>query len=167
VPTHYAGAPERFERGEEGYQPRVLLVDLPEKGSVEVTSIPTNSATPFVKETISDLTELRSLADRLGPEMSRRVLGDLVVKVEDMADYPRLRDEAYELFPRLKEANTVRPEAPDTGIPVRFEATSDYTKIADPRAVFDDYFESGFSEEEIPRLRGALDNILAELEHAD
>ncbi len=166
VPTHYAGAPERFERGEESYEPRVLLVDLPHSGPVDVEVYPLGQATPFIREEVRNASELRALSDRLGHESSRRVLGDLVIKVEDIKDYPSIRDEAYDLFPRLKEANTVRPEMPESAAPVKFETTSDYTQVANPRAVFDEYF-SGFSEEEVPFLETALDTILAELDHED
>jgi len=163
VPTYYAGAPDRFERGEERYEPRVLLADLPEEGAVEVVSIPLKAATPFIDEVISDRDELRALSDRVGKSLSARVLGDLVIKVDDIVDYPSLRDEAYDLFPRLREANTVRPEAPGSALPVKFETTSDYAQIAEPRAVFDEFLTSGFSEEQIPHLQKALDTILGEL----
>lgn len=164
APTYYAGAPDRFERGEEKYQPRVLLVDLPDKGDVAVTPVLLSKTTPFVNEMISDRTELEALAGSLGKEASKRVLGDLIIKVDDIADYPPLRDEAYDLFPRLKEANTVRPETPGSSMPVKFEATTDYAQLVNPRAVFDEYFSGGFSEEQVPHLQRALDTILRELE---
>ena len=163
VPTYYAGAPDRFERGEEEYQPRVLLVDLPDKGNVEVTPILLSKTTPFINEVIADRIELEALADSLGKEAAWRVLGDLTIKVEDIADYPPLRDEAYDFFPRLKKANTVRPETPESGTPIKFETTTDYAQIANPEVVFDEYFSSSFSEEQIPNLQKALDTILGEL----
>lgn len=164
VPTYYAGAPDRFERSEDKYQPRVLLVALPDKGKVEVTPILLSNATPFINETISYKSELRALADRLGKEASRRALGDLIIKVEDIADYLSLRDEAYELFPRLREANTVRPETPESRMPIKFETTADYAQIVNPRATFDEFFAKSFSEEQTPHLQKALDAILRELE---
>jgi len=164
VPTYYAGVPDRLERSEEKYQPRVLLVDLPDKGKVEVTPVLLSNTTPFINETISNRTGLRALADSFGKEASKRALGDLIIKVEDIVDYSSLRDEAYELFPRLREANTVRPETPESKMPIKFEATTDYAQIANPTAVFDEFFSSSFSEEQKPRLQKALDTILRELE---
>jgi exonuclease SbcD len=163
VPTCYAGSPDRFDRGEKSYQPRVLLIDLPEHGEVQVRSVILKNTTPFINEVISDERELRALADRLGQEASKRVLGDLVIQVEEITDYPVLRDEAYNLFPRLKAANTVRPETPETYTPIKFESTSDYEQIADPKVVFGNYFSRGFSEDQISHLENALDNILREL----
>ncbi len=163
TPTYYAGAPDRFERGEEEYQPRVLLVDLPDKGDVEVTPVLLGKTTPFINEMISDRTGLETLADGLGKEGSKRVLGDLIIKVGDIADYPPLRDEAYDFFPRLREANTVRPETPESSMPVKFETTTDYAQITNPKVVFDEFFSSSFSEEQVPHLQKALDTILGVL----
>ena len=167
APTYYAGVPDRLERSEEKYQPRVLLVDLPDKGKVEVTSVPLGHTTPFINESISDRTGLRALAESLGQEASKRALGDLIIKVEDIADYSSLRDEAYELFPRLREANTVRPETPELRTPIKFEDTPEHTKIVNPRATFDEFFSSSFPQERKPRLQKALDTILRELEDED
>jgi exonuclease SbcD len=166
VPTYYAGAPDRFDRGERDYQPRVLLVDLPDRGSVKVVSVPIQSATPFVNEVISGRTELLALADRLGPELSRRVLGDLIIKVDEITEYSALRDEAYDLFPRLKEANTIRPDAPESSPSPKFEASPDYDRIANPGVVFNEYFAT-LPEEDRPYLSGALDTILQELSDED
>lgn len=163
--TYYAGAPERFERGEANYQPQVLLVELPNAGEVQVKPVSLTRTTPFINEVISDEMGLRSLVDRTGQEASQRLLGDLIIKVDDIADYPPLRDQAYDLFPRLKVANTVRPETPGLETPVKFEATTDYTRIVDPRAVFDEYFSKSFSEEQVTDLQKALDAILGELEN--
>lgn len=162
VPTFYAGAPDRFDRGEIEYEPHVLLVDIPDKGPVKVTSQPIHSATPFVNEVISDHAELLSLYDRLGSEKSRRVLGDLRIKVDDIADYPALREEAYGLFPRLKEANTIRPETPQLSPVPKFEASPDYARISDPNVVFHEFFAK-FPEDDRTHLARALDAILQEL----
>jgi DNA repair exonuclease SbcCD nuclease subunit len=166
VPTYYAGAPERFDRGEADYEPRVLVVDLPESGAPQVASVSIDSATPFIREMISSREELLALADRVGQDLSHRALGDLTIKVADLVDYPPLRDEAYDLFPRLREANTVRPDSPETRATVRFEASSDYARIADHTVVFRDYFKQ-FAEEDRPHLSKALDTILEELADED
>lgn len=163
VPTHYAGVPDRFERSEEEYQPRVLLVDLPDKGKVKVAPVALSSTTPFISKTISNRSALRAFADSLGKEAAKRALGDLIIKVEDIAEYASIRDEAYQYFPRLREANTVRPETPESKTPIKFEATVDYVQIANPRAVFDDFFCRTFSQEQTTRLQKALDAILREL----
>lgn len=166
VPTYYAGAPDRFDRGERGYQPHVLVVDLPERGRVEVVPVPIQTATPFVSEAISSGAELQALADRLGAQLSRRVLGDLIIKVGDIADYAPLRDQAYDLFPRLKEANTVRPDAPESSPLPKFEASPDYSRIADHSTVFNEFFAT-FVEEDRPHLSKALETILQELSDED
>lgn len=166
VPTFYAGAPDRFDRGERDYQPRVLVVDLPDRGSVEVVSVPIQSATPFVNEVISSTAELLALADRLGAGLSQRVLGDLVIKIGDISDYAPLCDQAYDLFPRLKEANTVRPDAPESSPLPKFEASPDYARIADYSVVFHEFFAT-FAEQDRPHLARALDTILQELTDED
>lgn len=164
VPTYYAGAPDYFERGQEKYQPQVLLVDLPERGKVNVSPVFLKSTTPFINKTLTNTAELRALADELGDKACRRVLGDIRIKVADIVDFPPLRDEAYRLFPRLQKANTVRVETPKEAS-VRFEATDDYAQIAKPRLVLNEYLGQNFSDEELPRLQKALDMILEELEH--
>jgi DNA repair exonuclease SbcCD nuclease subunit len=163
APTYYAGAPDRFERGEEEYEPSILLVNLPDRGVVEVDSMPLKETTPFISKVIGDRNELVALADSLGETASARALGDLVIRVDDIADYPPLRDEAYQFFPRLKEANTVRPEEPESAMPVKFETTADYAQVSNPRMVFDEFFSGGFSEDQVPHLQRALDTILGEL----
>lgn len=167
VPTFYAGAPDRFDRGEVGYQPHVLIVDLPEVGTADTGEVPITSATVFLKERVSCSADLQAIAERLGAESSRRALGDLTIRVDDATEYPALRDEAYELFPRLREANTVRLDSPDAPSAPKFETTTDYSQIADPRAVFNDYFSRDFMEADRPHLFRALDSILEELAHED
>ncbi|MHB9032503.1 MAG: metallophosphoesterase family protein [Anaerolineae bacterium] len=165
APTLYSGAPDRFDRGEIDYQPSVLVVDLPDHGRAETTRVPIASATPFMKQTVASREDLIALASQLGGS-ARRVLGDLVISVSDLAAYPPLRDEAYELFPRLKQANTVRPQALNTSALEKFETSSDYTRVADYRAVFNEFFDT-YSGEERTALARALGKIQEELKDED
>ncbi|MBV7336182.1 hypothetical protein KFU94_49700 [Chloroflexi bacterium TSY] len=164
APTYYAGAPDYFERGEENYQPQVLLVDVPSKGEVNVEPILLKQVTPFIAETITNRSELQALVENLGASVCQRALGDLIIKVGDIADYAPLRDEAYSVFPRLKEANTVQAETPEPPL-LKFETTDDYAQIANPATMFEDYFNQNFAAEDIPSLQQALDTIMQELIH--
>jgi hypothetical protein len=166
VPTYYAGSPDRFDRGERDYQPRILIVDLPDKGSVETESVPIQTATPFISERVTTFSDLDALHNRLGPVLSKRALGDLVIAVEGIIDYAPLLERASELFPRLRAANTIRPDTPEASPSPKFEASPDYARIADPNVTFREFFAT-LPEDDRPSLSSALDTILRELTDED
>lgn len=168
VPTHYAGAPDIFERGQEKYDPQVLIVDLPEKGRVVIRPILLERTTPFIKETITSRAQIDSIAEKYGTEeVCQRVLGDLIIEAESTEKYETLREAAVKLFPRLYAANTVRLKFTGESAPIQFELTDEYMELVNPRKTLEHFFEQNYDDKQIPILQSALDNILQELTSAN
>jgi len=164
APTYYSGSPDRFDLGEENYRPHVLIVELPTVGVPAVKKAYIKSATPFIKEVVSSIEQLENIAKKHDEKIRSRVLGKILVEVEDKTEFVSIRDAAYEFFPRLKKTRTVTHHSPQDDREIKVGPDSDYAKFANPRLMFDAYFQQ-FPEDKIPSLNEAIDMILSELQH--
>lgn len=164
TPTYYSGSPDRFDLGEENYKPHVLIIELPVVGVPVVEKAYIKSATPFIREVVSSNEQLQDIAEKHDEKIRPRVLGKIHVEVEDKTEFVSIRDAAYEFFPRLKKTRTVTHHSPQDDKEILVDPESDYAKFANPRLMFDAYFQK-FLEDKIPSLNEAIDMILSELQH--
>lgn len=163
APTYYSGAPDRLDIGERARRPQVWLVDVPNRGHIEVRPAYITKATPFIREHVSDQAALRALADHFRAEERSRVLGELTLEVAEDAEFGTLQAEALDLFPRLAKADTVRRPAAQQADFVKLGDTLQYERISNPDRVMAEYFTKNYPADKRPILEEAYATIMNEL----
>ncbi len=112
----YSGSIERMDRGEEGDQKQVLLVDVARGGLQDIRDVPLD-ATPFATVTATNEDDLQAHANGM-PDRGRTLVS-LRLKIRRDQSLRSLQAMARELFPRIYAPTDVdysdRPEAPPPG----------------------------------------------------
>lgn len=162
APTYFSGAPDFIHRKDNlERKPQVLVVDIPNRGEVQVERVPITRATPVVNQTVKTEADIRALADAVGPDGCTRALGHIIIEVGQIGDFGPLCNVAYDLFPRLKAARGVVPKTPQ-GTAYDLTETAEYDAISDPRPLMEDHFARLYKDDpHLPLLRELFAELMA------
>jgi exonuclease SbcD len=154
-PTWYAGGPDRLNLGEQDYQPRVLLVNTPDRpgGEASVEEIPLTTCTPFIRQTLSGLGDLEEFCNRIpAPDpLGILTLADIPVDHRTRAE-ALIRQAAPRL--RIEWALQVGPTNVD-------QSPGDHLDFYDIPATVGTYLDNAYGKhpEKLVRLRWAFDKL--------